>query len=134
MRSRYQVREPHQAHFITSTIVQWLPVFTTAGCCDVVVESLQFDLAVLDHGIGRPGVAVAAEADAAGVHDQLAVHFQDVGLVRVADANDIRLDALQAPVGVPELDGVAGQRAGVDRVVDVARAGEADDDEFHWTS
>src|SRR5438552_176678 len=27
--SRYTVREEHHAHFVTSTIVDWLPVFTT---------------------------------------------------------------------------------------------------------
>src|SRR5205085_9091675 len=29
MRSRYRINEPDAAHFITSTIVEWLPVFTT---------------------------------------------------------------------------------------------------------
>ena len=40
--NRYQVRETQAAHFITSTIVEWLPVFTTAACCDILVESLAF--------------------------------------------------------------------------------------------
>jgi putative transposase len=40
MRSRYAIREAHAAHFVTSTIVEWLPVFTTAACCDIVVRSL----------------------------------------------------------------------------------------------
>src|SRR5437762_3375734 len=39
-RSRYQVREPRAAHFITSSIVEWLPVFTTQARCDLLVESL----------------------------------------------------------------------------------------------
>ena len=42
MRSRYRVNEPHNAHFITSTIVQWLPVFTSAAYCDIVVESMEY--------------------------------------------------------------------------------------------
>ncbi len=42
MRSRYRVHETHHAHFITATIVEWLPVFASAGCCDVVVRSLEF--------------------------------------------------------------------------------------------
>ena len=29
MRSRYRIHEPDAAHFITSTIIEWLPVFTT---------------------------------------------------------------------------------------------------------
>ncbi len=42
MRSRYNVREPERAHFITSTIVDWLPIFQTAACCDILVGSLDF--------------------------------------------------------------------------------------------
>jgi putative transposase len=42
MRSRYRVNQPDAAHFITSTIVEWLPVFTSAACCDIVVSSLEY--------------------------------------------------------------------------------------------
>jgi len=44
MRSRYQVNdhETDRAHFITSTIVEWLPVFASPACCDILVESLQY--------------------------------------------------------------------------------------------
>ena len=40
MRSRYRVCDPDHAHFITATIVEWLPVFTSAACCDILVRSL----------------------------------------------------------------------------------------------
>ena len=39
MRSRDRMHEPHAAHFVTSTIVAWLPVFTTAARCDLPVQS-----------------------------------------------------------------------------------------------
>ena len=39
MRSRYRIHEPHAAHFVTSTIVAWLPIFTTAARCDILVQS-----------------------------------------------------------------------------------------------
>jgi putative transposase len=42
MRSRYGFREAGVAHFITGTVVSWLPVFTTAARCDILVESLKF--------------------------------------------------------------------------------------------
>ena len=42
MRSRYYVREQGQAHFVTSTIVEWLPVFTSPACCDILVQSLDY--------------------------------------------------------------------------------------------
>ncbi|MEY2481958.1 MAG: hypothetical protein QOK24_486 [Verrucomicrobiota bacterium] len=41
MRSRYLIHEPDRAHFVTSTIVEWLPVFTSAACCDILVNSLR---------------------------------------------------------------------------------------------
>lgn len=42
MRSRYQIREDYAAHFVTSTIVEWLPVFTMGACCDIVVEAMKY--------------------------------------------------------------------------------------------
>jgi putative transposase len=42
MRSRYRVYEKEQAHFVTSTAVAWLPIFTTASRCDVLVQSLEY--------------------------------------------------------------------------------------------
>jgi putative transposase len=40
MRSRYRIHVPEAPHFITSTVVSWLPVFTTTHRCDILVESL----------------------------------------------------------------------------------------------
>lgn len=42
VRSRYRVHEALAAHFITSTIVNWLPVFTTTARCDILVRALEF--------------------------------------------------------------------------------------------
>ena len=42
MRSRYSVRARELPHFVTSTIVDWLPVFATPACCDLLAESLAF--------------------------------------------------------------------------------------------
>jgi putative transposase len=42
MRSRYRINNENAAHFITSTIVEWLPVFTTSAGCDILVRSFQF--------------------------------------------------------------------------------------------
>jgi REP element-mobilizing transposase RayT len=44
MRSRYRINDPAQCYFVTSTIVNWLPVFTTMACCDIIVRSLSFSL------------------------------------------------------------------------------------------
>ena len=42
MRSRYQARQPDAAYFVTSTVIQWLPVFTTSARCDILVEALAY--------------------------------------------------------------------------------------------
>ena len=41
MRSRYHARQPETAYFVTSTIVAWLPVFTTAARCDILVSAFE---------------------------------------------------------------------------------------------
>ena len=40
MRSRYAFNEPHGTYFITSTVVEWLPVLKSAACCDIIVKAL----------------------------------------------------------------------------------------------
>lgn len=42
MRSRYRINTENAAHFVTSTIVEWLPIFTTAACCDTLVSSFEY--------------------------------------------------------------------------------------------
>jgi len=42
MRTRYRINDPNRPHFITATIVEWLPIFTTSDCCDIVVRALRF--------------------------------------------------------------------------------------------
>ena len=42
MRSRYRINDDLAAHFITSTIVEWLPVFTSEVSCKILIDSLEF--------------------------------------------------------------------------------------------
>src|SRR4030066_113510 len=42
MRSRYKIAELESPHFITCTIVGWLPVFTRQKYLDVITASLSF--------------------------------------------------------------------------------------------
>jgi putative transposase len=42
MRSRYRAHESHATYFVTATIVAWLPVFTTAARCDILIEALEY--------------------------------------------------------------------------------------------
>jgi putative transposase len=42
VRSRYHINEACAAHFVTATIVAWLPVFTTAERCDILIRSLEY--------------------------------------------------------------------------------------------
>ena len=38
MRSHYRIHEPHAGHFVTGTIIEWLPIFTTAARCNILVS------------------------------------------------------------------------------------------------
>ena len=42
MRSRYRILERAHSHFITATTVAWLPIFTTAARCDILVDAFEY--------------------------------------------------------------------------------------------
>ena len=42
MKSRYKVYNQEGIHFVTSTIIEWIPVFTSKKYFDAVIESLKF--------------------------------------------------------------------------------------------
>ncbi|HSV61718.1 MAG TPA: transposase, partial [Chthoniobacterales bacterium] len=42
MRSRYRINNENAAHFITSTVIERMPIFTTAACCDILVHSFEY--------------------------------------------------------------------------------------------
>jgi len=41
-RSRYKIYEPTQPHFITCTILHWIPIFTRTQTTDIIFESLKY--------------------------------------------------------------------------------------------
>ena len=38
-RSRYVITEADKPHFLTCTVVEWLPVFTRPACVELVLNS-----------------------------------------------------------------------------------------------
>ena len=40
--SRYKILNPQQPHFLTMTVVNWLPVFATRPIAQILLDSLQF--------------------------------------------------------------------------------------------
>ena len=42
MRTRYKIIEQGAPQFMTATVVEWMPVFTSSAYCDIVIQSLQF--------------------------------------------------------------------------------------------
>ena len=42
MRSNYKITVKDGVHFITSTIIEWLPVFTTRTYFEIIIDSLKF--------------------------------------------------------------------------------------------
>ena len=41
-RSRYHITAPDQPHFVTCTVLEWLPVFTRPETVDILLDSLRF--------------------------------------------------------------------------------------------
>jgi len=41
-RSRYKIHEPTYPHFITCTIVHWIPIFTRKESVQIIIDSLKF--------------------------------------------------------------------------------------------
>jgi putative transposase len=42
MRTRYRINSPDLPYFVTSTVVEWLPTFTSGTSCDILVRSLLY--------------------------------------------------------------------------------------------
>ena len=42
MRSRYRVIVPDETYFLTTTIVEWIPVFFSVDACETVTQSLTY--------------------------------------------------------------------------------------------
>ena len=40
-RSRYKIHEPRDPHFVTCTILNWLPIFTRKESVDILIQSLK---------------------------------------------------------------------------------------------
>ena len=69
---------------------------TADGILDGIFHPFDIDFVVFDDGVGSPRVAVARQADAAGVDDELVAHFQNIGLMRMADAYHVGVHVPQA--------------------------------------
>jgi REP element-mobilizing transposase RayT len=41
-RSRYKIIEPEKPHFVTLTVLHWIPVFTRPDTVDILLDSLRF--------------------------------------------------------------------------------------------
>jgi len=41
-RSRYKIYEPSQPHFVTCTILHWIPIFTNQESVSIVINSLKY--------------------------------------------------------------------------------------------
>lgn len=42
MKSKYRFIDADGIYFVTSTVVEWLPVFTTSKYCNIIIDSLKF--------------------------------------------------------------------------------------------
>jgi putative transposase len=45
MRSHYKIHDPEGVYFLTSTIVEWIPIFTSKPYFDILISSIQYSQA-----------------------------------------------------------------------------------------
>jgi REP element-mobilizing transposase RayT len=97
MRSRYKVVESEGIYFLTSTIVHWIPVFTSRDACDIVIDSLAYcrkakGLRIYAYVIMENHVHLVADApDLSGVMQSFKRH---TARALIADAEVKRKDWL----------------------------------------
>lgn len=53
-RSRYKIYNKRQPHFLTMTVVQWLPLFGNPEATQIILDSLQFLIAVIAMDLRQP--------------------------------------------------------------------------------
>jgi len=41
-RSRYKIHEPTHPHFITCTVLHWIPIFTRTESVKIIIDSLKY--------------------------------------------------------------------------------------------
>lgn len=41
-RSRYKITNPQQPHFVTLTVLHWIPVFTRPNIVAILLDTLRF--------------------------------------------------------------------------------------------
>ena len=41
-RNRYKITEPNSPHFLTNTIVNWIPIFTRLGSVQIILDSFSY--------------------------------------------------------------------------------------------
>ena len=41
-RSRYKIYEPTHPHFLTCTVLHWLPIFTNQDSVQIIIDSLSY--------------------------------------------------------------------------------------------
>ena len=61
MPHEYRIKDQHAVYFITTTVHQWVDVFTRKEYVDILLDSLKFckrerteDLWLGNHAVGRP--------------------------------------------------------------------------------
>ena len=91
MRSRYSIVEPEGVYFLTATIVEWLPVFTSRESCDIVIRTLEYyrknsGLRVYAYVIMENHIHLLAEAQELGRTIQLFKSFTARELLQWAEA------------------------------------------------
>ncbi len=94
-RIRYKITNPELQHFITSTVLHWIPVFTRPATVDILLESLRYLMAdglkvyayvILENHLHLVVQSIQLDRDIARFKS-----FTAKQLIRYLDENNVRL-------------------------------------------
>ncbi len=92
-RSRYKIVDPKLPHFVTCTILHWLPVFTRPATVEIVLNSLRYlmneGLIIYAYVILENHLHLVVKSHQLGVDMRRFKSFTAKELIRYCDAHNV---------------------------------------------
>ncbi|MBV1877956.1 MAG: transposase [Pseudomonadales bacterium] len=92
-RSRYKIIDPTLPHFVTCTVLHWIPVFTRPATVDIVLDSLRYlmseGVTVYDYVILENHMHLVVQSEQLDVDMARFKSFTAKQLIRYLDRNNV---------------------------------------------
>lgn len=93
-RSRYKIINPQEPHFMTLTVLHWIPIFTRPATVDIILESLRFlikeDMKVYAYVILENHIHLIAQSNDLGKDMARFKSYTATALIKYLKANNIK--------------------------------------------